>query len=212
MSNDELIVRRHYGENELGEEFLLGDPLSHFKNWLLESKQNGDFEPDAFVLSTCSSSGVNARMVALRGIADDSLYIYTNYNSNKAKEIEENNDVALTFYFASIFRQVRMKAKAYKLDSNQNDRYFATRPQGSKIGAWVSRQSEPLGSRKELIETYKQYEHDLGDNIERPPFWGGYRLVPYEYEFMQGHKDRLHDRFKFQILNDGTIKRERLWP
>lgn len=207
------IAPREYSGEFLDESFGEVDPLDRFNEWFSSAIKNGVIEPDACVLSTYDGEKVNARTVALRGVSAKGFLIYTNYNSFKAHEIGEHHDVALTFYFREQFRQIRIRGAAKKTTSKQSDEYFASRPRGSQVGAWVSRQSQTLSSRDELNKAYQQFDSELGDVIERPPFWGGYEIIPAEYEFMQGHESRLHDRFKF-VFNDETKKfdSQRLWP
>lgn len=212
LPEDSSIIPRPYKSKLLDEDFCSGDPFERFKEWFLFAQNNGVIEPDAFVLSTYDGTSVNARTMVLRGISDKGLLVYSNYHSTKAKELDNNPNVAMTFYFTEIFRQIRIKGKAARVSSQQSDQYFASRPRGSQVGAWVSRQSESLSSRRELNDTYAQFDKDLGKTVARPPFWGGYEIVPYEYEFMQGYENRLHDRFHFVKKADQKFICERLWP
>jgi pyridoxamine 5'-phosphate oxidase len=218
LPEDTNITPRRYPTETLSEDFVNTIPSTHFKNWFDEALKKEVAEPDAFTLSTFDSKRVNARTVALRGFeqGDDQkgyFYFYTNYHSAKAREIEKNSNVALTFYWPQIFRQIRVLGSAKKCSSSQSDKYFATRPRGSQIGAWTSRQDEELQSREELLDHYIKFEKELGEHIERPPFWGGFVIEANEYEFMQGFESRLHDRFKY--VYDDKFKRfygKRLWP
>ncbi len=212
MPEPEITPRLYTGEY-LEENFCDVDPMVRFNEWFNSAVENNVIEPDACVLSTYDGDAVNARTVALRGVTSTGFLIYTNYHSFKANDMEKNKHVALTFYFREQFRQIRIRGLAHKTTPEQSDEYFASRPRGSQVGAWVSRQSEELSSRDELNASYQQFENELGDVIERPPFWGGYEIVATEYEFMQGHESRLHDRFRF-VLNPQTKKfdSQRLWP
>lgn len=187
--------------------------MVRFTQWFDHAQLHKVLEPDAVTLSTFDGRCVNARTIALRGITATSFLIYTNYHSNKAREIDAHPDVAMTFYWPEVFRQVRIQGKAHKTSAEQSDEYFATRPRGSQLGAWTSRQGEALTSRAELNATFEQIDRELTEKVERPPFWGGYEIVPYEFEFMQGHENRLHDRFRF-VRNEITLKYDvqRLWP
>lgn len=212
LPEDSNIVPRRYPSKPLDESFSNKNPMDRFLEWFEHAKNNGVVEPDAFVLSTFDGQSVNARTVALRGTTKNGFLIYTNYQSQKAREIDSFSQVAMTFYFPETFRQIRIKGKASKVSDEQSDKYFETRPLGSKIGSWVSRQSQVLSSRKELEETFEQFKKELGENISRPPFWGGYEIIAEEFEFMQGHENRLHDRFLFSKTESGHFKCERLWP
>jgi len=211
LPKDASISPRTYPTEELGDDFGSKDPLMRFKEWFEYAVENNVIEPDALTLSTSGKDGVNARTLVLRGINDKGLLIYTNYESNKANDIENDNKVAITFYWKEIYRQVRIKATAHKTSKEQSDQYFATRPRGAQIGAWISSQSRPLSSRAELLEAYEKLSAVTEETIERPDFWGGYELIPYEWEFMLGHENRLHDRFKFVVNADG-FSSQRLWP
>jgi pyridoxamine 5'-phosphate oxidase len=212
LPEDSKITPRHYNSESLGEDFGNVSPMLRFAEWFEDAKNGGAVEPDAFVLSTFDGKAVNARTVALRGTTETGFLIYTNYRSIKAREMDAFPQVALTFYFAETFRQIRIKGTAKRVSEQQSDQYFDARPIGSKIGAWVSRQSEPLSSRKELEETFSQFKKELGETVSRPPFWGGYEIVADEFEFMQGQESRLHDRFVFRKVNENSFKCERLWP
>jgi pyridoxamine 5'-phosphate oxidase len=216
MSNDRshshLISPRTYPGELLSEDFGDVDPSERFVEWFAHARDHDVIEPDAATLSTFDGKAVNARTVALRGIVGDQLLFYTNYHSRKAKEIDAQPHVAVTFYWKETFRQVRLRGEMTKVSEQQSDEYFASRPRGSQISAWVSRQSEQVGSREEINESYAHYEKQLTGAIERPPFWGGYTFTPHEYEFMQGHENRLHDRFLFTLDDRGHFQSRRLWP
>ncbi len=212
LPENSSIRPRKYSSDPLPENFGETHPMLLFKEWFDHANSNGVIEPDAFVLSTFDGKRTQARTIALRGITGSSFLIYTNYHSKKAREMDEFSNVSMTFYFRETFRQIRIQGTAKKVSEKQSDEYFASRPKGSQIGAWVSRQSEVLSSRKELNQLFMQFEKDLEDKISRPPFWGGYEIVPNEFEFMQGHENRLHDRFRFSDLDGKKFKSERLWP
>lgn len=218
LPKDVNIQPRKYPSETLPDSFLGTDPTSHFKNWFDDATKRGVLEPDALILSTYDGKRVNARTVALRGYESGKdktgiFYIYTNYKSIKAKEMDKHSDVSITFYWPEIFRQIRIRANAKKTSENQSDEYFNSRPHSSQIGAWTSRQDETLESREVLKESYAEFAKELPEQISRPPFWGGYELTANEYEFFQGHESRLHDRFEY--VYDKDLKRfsgRRLWP
>lgn len=212
LPKDSSIVPRGYKSEPLSENFGEVDPMPRFREWFKHAQENETIEPDAFVLSTYDGKSVNSRTIALRGLSEKGFLIYTNYESDKAKEMDSFPDVAMTFYFAEVFRQIRIKGTASRVSTQQSDEYFASRPRGSQVGAWVSRQSKRLSSREELNATFSQFDSELGEKVERPPFWGGFEIVPHEFEFMQGHENRLHDRFRFEKDSRGKFSCERLWP
>jgi pyridoxamine 5'-phosphate oxidase len=151
--------------------------------------------------------------VALRGVTETGFLIYTNLHSQKSVEMQAHHRVAMTFYWPQVFRQIRIRGNAIPTSKEQSDLYFASRPRGSQVGAWTSRQSETLTSRAELEEQYQKFVAELGETIERPPFWGGFEITPDEFEFMQGHENRLHDRFRFTFNSSTkTFDSQRLWP
>lgn len=207
------ITPRTYTGEFLDENFGDIDPMVRFSQWFDHATEHNTLEPDAFVLATFDGENVNARTVALRGTTENGFLIYTNYHSQKAREMDAHPQVSMVFYFAEVSRQIRIKGTAAKTSEEQSDRYFASRPRGSQVGAWASRQSEMLASRDELNAVYAQCDNELGEIISRPPFWGGYEIVPFEFEFMQGHENRLHDRFRFRrdSQTDHYLS-ERLWP
>lgn len=212
LPKDSMISPRSYPAEELGDDFGEKNPFERFKEWFAFAVEQKVIEPDALTLSTRGKDGVNARTLVMRGISKDGLLIYTNYESIKAQEIEFDSNVAVTFYWKEIYRQVRIKAKASKTSEIQSDEYFATRPRGAQIGAWISSQSKSLSTRRELLEAYAKFDSVEKEDIKRPEFWGGYELIPYEWEFMLGHENRLHDRFKYTVNPDGSFSSRRLWP
>ncbi len=218
LPKDTNITPRKYPTIPLGDDFIKQSPADHLEECFNDEIKKNVKEPDALILSTYDGKRVNARTVALRGFEKGEkekgiFYIYTNYNSAKSKEIEKTKDVSLTFYWPDVFRQIRIIGQAKKCSAEQSDEYFASRPHGSQIGAWTSRQDEELSSRQELLDSYEKFESQFGDKIQRPPFWGGFMIEAYEYEFMQGFESRLHDRFKY-VYNESTnqFSCKRLWP
>ncbi len=209
---ENYIERRKYGSELLPDDFGELHPFERFKQWFEYAANNGVLEPDAATLSTFDGKRVNARTIALRGISEDALFFYTNYNSIKAKEIEKFPYVAITFYWREIFRQVRLRGEMKKVPDDISDEYFASRPRGSQISAWASRQSEQLKSRNEIDQSFKEFEEKFGETVQRPPFWGGYRFEADEYEYFQGRENRLHDRFKFVRDSNSKFSSQRLWP
>ncbi len=188
------------------------DPIALFQEWFAAATRAGIFLPEAMTLATASPQGApSARMMLLKGVDTRGFVFYTNYESRKGEELAANARAALVFHWAVLERQVRVEGRVARLATEESAAYFATRPRGSRIGAWASRQSRALPARKELQDRVVQYEREFPGDIPLPPFWGGFRLVPERIEFWQGRLNRLHDRLRF--VRDGAGWRtERLYP
>ncbi len=188
------------------------DPIALFQEWFAAATRAGIFLPEAMTLATASPQGApSARMMLLKGVDPRGFVFYTNYESRKGEELAANARAALVFHWAVLERQVRVEGRVARLATEESAAYFATRPRGSRIGAWASRQSRALPARKELQDRVVQYEREFPGDIPLPPFWGGFRLVPERIEFWQGRLNRLHDRLRF--VRDGAGWRtERLYP
>lgn len=192
---------------------LQASPFEQFKNWYHVVLTRGITERHAMTLATCGSDGrPSARVVYLRGI-DHGFTFFTNYNSRKGKEMAANPQVAVCFYWKELERQVRIEGRVEKLTSEESDRYFAGRPTETRLGAWASHQSQPLESAAQLYSHVEEIRQRFaGQEIPRPPHWGGYRLVPDRFEFWQGRPSRLHDRFLYQLEQSGQWTIHRLNP
>lgn len=176
--------------------FAGGDPFAIAQRWLDEAELSEPNDPNAIALSTVDADGLpNVRMVLLKEILPDSFVFYTNYESAKAVEIEAAGKAAFVVHWKSLRRQVRVRGLVSRFDGPEADAYFASRSLKSRLGAWASRQSRPLGTRAELIAEVARQTARHGTNPSRPPFWGGYRIVPVEIEFWADGAFRLHDRF-----------------
>lgn len=183
----------HDVSSELGK-----DPLIIFKEWFDKAANGDDFEANAFVLATSNlSHQSSSRIVYLKEILDEKFVFYTNYNSQKGKEILENPKVSMLFFWPTLSRQVRVEGICTKVSPEVSDAYFKSRPRGSKIGAWASNQSEELQSRSNLEDRIKEYDQKFGEDVPRPDFWGGYQIEATLFEFWSGRKSRLHDRLVF---------------
>lgn len=207
--------RKSYEKSELLETNLPEDPITLFKQWFHEVEDFGGVdEVNAMTVSTMGLDGFpKARVVLLKQFTYEGFIFYTNYNSEKGKAIANNPNVCLSFFWHSIERQVIIKGVARKIAENLSDGYFESRPDGSKLGALASNQSEVVSSRAVLEEKLKQLETDFeGKEIPRPKYWGGYIVEPQEIEFWQGRPNRLHDRIRFKIQADFSWKKERLEP
>lgn len=176
------------------------DPFDLFAEWYHTAEESGLFLPEAMTLATATPDGVpSARMILLKGFDRDGFTFFTNYESRKARELDANPRAALTFHWAILERQVRVAGTVSRISEDESYAYFSTRPRGSRIGAWASRQSRPLAEREELEERVKEVRDRFRgqEDIPLPPFWGGYRLEPTAMEFWQGRASRLHDRWLF---------------
>lgn len=174
------------------------DPFALARDWLAEAAAHEPNDANAIALATVDASGLpNARMVLLKEIEAGAFVFYTNYGSRKAAEIEGAGAAAFVMHWKSLRRQVRARGPVTREDGPQADTYFASRSLQSRLGAWASRQSQPLASRTALVAEVAKITARLGTNPPRPPFWGGYRLVPLEIEFWADGPFRLHDRFRW---------------
>ncbi len=186
-----------------GEIFRQDDPFKLLGTWLDEARETELNDAEAMALATVDSAGCpNARIVLLKGIEANGLVFYTNLGSRKAQEIDGAGHAALAIHWKSIRRQVRARGRIEHVDDEQADEYFATRSVASRIGAWASRQSTPLESREALMERARNLRTKLGDDPKRPEFWGGFRMIPFEFEFWSNGDDRLHDRFRWSRSPD----------
>lgn len=189
------------------------DPIELFTEWFHAAQESGLLLPESCALATATADGMpSVRQVLLKHVDARGFVFYTNYGSSKAKEMEENPRAALCFHWPILERQVRVSGSVARIPEEESTEYFSTRSRGSCIGAWSSKQSEPLPDRATLKARVKEYEARYpGSDVPLPPFWGGYRLVPERIEFWQGKADRLHDRLVFTRAGEGWGT-ERLYP
>ncbi|AOZ98050.1 pyridoxamine 5'-phosphate oxidase [Flavobacterium commune] len=207
--------RRSYEKSELLESNIPEDPINLFHRWFHEVEDfGGNEEVNAMTVSTFGLDGFpKARVVLLKKYNEEGFIFYTNYNSEKGKAIEQNSNVCLSFFWHSAERQVIIKGIAEKTTENISDNYFDSRPEGSKLGAVVSNQSEVIPSREFLEDNLKELEKTFSNkSIPRPKHWGGYLVRPVEVEFWQGRANRLHDRIRYSLQEDYSWKKERLSP
>jgi pyridoxamine 5'-phosphate oxidase len=207
--------RKSYEKSELLETSIPEDPINLFNRWFHEVEDfGGNEEFNAMTVSTIGLDGFpKSRVVLLKKFNEEGFIFYTNYNSEKGKAILTNPNVCLSFFWSSMERQVIIKGIAQKTSEIISDNYFASRPDGSKLGAIVSNQSEVVPSREYLEENLKQLEANYeGIVIPRPEHWGGFLITPLEVEFWQGRPNRLHDRIRYTSQSDFSWKIDRLSP
>ena len=194
---------------------LNSDPIKQFNLWYEAAADNEINDPGAMALATCTKDAKpSVRMVLLKQADDNGFKFHTNRLSQKGNEIYENPYASLCFHWKSLRKQVRVSGKIEIVEEKEADEYFATRPYNRQIGAWASKQSKNLDSRKTLEDKIKTYENEYPEDskIPRPEYWVGYRLVPQEIEFWTDNPDRLHDRFLYKKSNDGRWDITRLYP
>jgi pyridoxamine 5'-phosphate oxidase len=213
MSKDISQLRRDYAGKHLNKDIAGSDPIKLFDKWFEEALQAEVLDANAFTLSTISSNGrPSGRIVLIKGVVDGKFIFYTNYDSKKGKDLEANAVAAMTFYYKELDRQIRLEGTIEKVDTAESDKYFDSRPLKSRVGAWISEQSNPIPSRVFLMRKFAEYNlKNIGHKVKRPLNWGGYALSPDRIEFWQGRPNRLHDRINF-TLQDGNWEIERLAP
>lgn len=203
-------LRLSYEQGELSEG--ADDPVVLFDAWFAEAAAAGGFEPNAMTLATADTAGrPSARTVLLKASDERGLVWYTNFDSRKGRELAANPQAALLFGWLTLERQVRVEGTVERVSDLEADTYFVSRPLGSRLGAWASPQSEVVADRAELDRRLAAATEEFGDHPPRPPWWGGYRLIPHVWEFWQGRGARMHDRLRFTRTATGWT-RERLAP
>jgi pyridoxamine 5'-phosphate oxidase len=197
----------------LSEATVHPDPIEQFRSWFEAAQASSEVQPSAIALATAARDGKpSARIVLLKGFTEAGFTFFTNYDSRKGRELEENPQAALVCYWASLERQVRIEGTVTRLSGEESDAYFATRPFGSRLSTWVSAQSRVIPDRATLERRMEELRKQYQEDVPRPPHWGGYVLAPSSIEFWQGRADRLHDRIRYTRAGDGSWRIERLAP
>ncbi len=214
MDKNIAELRQDYTLQGLSETEIDSNPFAQFKEWFDEALSADILEPNAMTVATTTPEGKpSARMVLLKDFDARGFVFYTNYNSHKAKELAENPQAALVFWWAELQRQVRISGRVEKVSDSESDKYFYSRPLSSRLGAWASNQSGVIENREVLEQNLEELKEKYQDReIPRPSHWGGIRVIPAEIEFWQGRSSRLHDRLVYTRMEDSSWKIERLSP
>lgn len=214
MSSAIANLRKDYMLKTLVETSVNANPLKQFDAWWQEAMSSEVDEVNAMTLATASADGLpSARIVLLKGYDERGFVFFTNYQSYKGNQLDENPRACLVFFWKELERQVRITGLVDKTSAEESDAYYDSRPEGSRIGAWASPQSQVINSREWLEEREHNYRAQFNaENIQRPLHWGGYRVKPITIEFWQGRPSRLHDRLLYTLKDDGSWLIERLAP
>jgi len=191
------------------------NPIRQFETWFQELPSQGLNQQDSIsmTLATATADGrPTARIVLMKSFDDRGFVFYTNYDSRKGNELAQNGRACLLFYWSPVWRQVRIEGNIEKVAEAESDEYFHSRPLGSRIGAWASNQSRTVENRAALENRFEEFGLKFGDNVPRPPHWGGYRVKPETIEFWQGQENRMHDRLRYTLQPNGSWLIERLAP
>ena len=205
------------GQNSLGLDICFEDeanPIVLFKKWFAVAEKNEINDPNALSLATSSSDGISSvRMILLKGLSDKGFVFYTNFDSKKGDDLKNNPNASICFHWKSIRRQIRVSGKVSVVDKEEADKYFSSRDYRSKISAWASSQSKVMKNRNELLDKIKEFEKKFSDknNVPRPPYWSGWRIIPNQIEFWLESKNRSHERLNYRKENGKWIK-EVLYP
>ncbi|MBS1639576.1 MAG: pyridoxamine 5'-phosphate oxidase [Bacteroidetes bacterium] len=205
-------IRTDYKLQTLNEVDVAINPFQQFTKWWNQAIQSKVTEVNAFTLATASKTGKpSARIVLLKGYDENGFVFFTNYNSHKGQELIENPFAAIVFFWNELERQIRIEGTVEKISQQESEEYFHARPAGSQIGAWASPQSTVISNREILEKNETEYKNKFGENIPKPPHWGGFVVKPILFEFWQGRSSRLHDRIQYTPQNNNW-KIERLAP
>jgi pyridoxamine 5'-phosphate oxidase len=207
-------IRNEYKLHSLDESNAEKNAIKQFDCWWEDAIKSNIDEVNAFTLATVSAEGKpSARILLLKGYAESGFVFFTNYNSHKGRELAANPNACMVFFWKELERQVRLEGSIEKVSGAESDEYFFSRPEGSRLGAWASPQSEVIAERGVIENNLAKIERQFAEKkINRPPHWGGYRLKPLLIEFWQGRPNRLHDRLQYTLQLNGEWKMERLAP
>ena len=188
------------------------NPFDLLDAWMADASASEINDPNAVALASVSEDGFpSVRMVLMKGRDDEAVHFYTNFTSRKSGELDATGKAAMCFHWKSLRRQIRLVGKIERIDDATADDYYNSRPYGSRIGAWASDQSSPLENRQVLADRVQEFSEQYPENPPRPPYWGGFRLIPHEIEFWIDGESRLHDRFRFTLSNGAWVS-SRLYP
>ena len=212
--NTDKLRREYQPHGGLTEDNVSRNPFDQFEKWFNDAIEANIDLPDAMTLATATLDGIpSARMVVLRGFDTKGFCFYTDYDSQKGRELAANPHAAVVFYWRELDRQVRITGRIVKMASGESDSYFASRPIDSQLAVWTERQSIVISGREHLEDNFERAKLTYSDkDIPRPSHWGGYRLIPTMFEFWQGCPSRLHDRLQYTLTEDGDWGIERLSP
>lgn len=206
-------VRREYTQGRLDEQTAAADPLTQFHAWMEAYRATDPLEPNIVTLATVDANGLPwQRVLLLKAYDNEGFTFFTNYDSNKGQHLTANAQASMHFFWLEQERQIEVQGRVERLPREVSERYFHSRPRQSQLGAWASKQSQPIADRQALEQAFEQVsERFEGDSIPLPDYWGGFRLLPQRVEFWQGGAHRLHDRVEYQ-LEQGQWRKQRLNP
>lgn len=198
-------MRLEYETEGIDASTFAADPFTQFDRWLEVAVTAGLDEPNAMVVATVDEEGQPwSRYLLLKGVTDGGFEFYTNYESNKSRQMDRTGRASLTFGWNALRRQVNIAGTVRRVDPAVSDHYWSVRPRGSQLGGWASEQSRPLADRQELLDRYEEADRTHGEDVPRPEHWGGWRVEPHTVEFWQGRANRLHDRLRYVTAEPST--------